>query len=219
MSIHKIAKAVTVPAISICMAAILLAGTTETSFGFQGGFPGANSGQPCTYSLELQSSVPARQQFIAERARVTGMNFANAGTVEDMYDNIQPASYSEPSVNIWGFETKTTEIVGDMDSFSAGCVSCHDGNTASSIEVNLKNDPFRSGSAYKSPKSNHPIGMQYSSYVGRGDFKQVMEGSNKMTFVNGKVSCLTCHNPLNPERGHLVMSDRGSALCLTCHDR
>jgi len=44
-------------------------------------------------------------------------------------------------------------------------------------------------------------------------------GNTKMIFVNGKIGCLTCHNPLNAEKGHLVMSDRNSALCTTCHNK
>jgi predicted CXXCH cytochrome family protein len=61
--------------------------------------------------------------------------------------------------------------------------------------------------------------MSYNNYVAadRG-FKPVgMNGA--MIFADGKVGCLTCHNPLNPEKGHLVMSDRNSALCLTCHNK
>jgi predicted CXXCH cytochrome family protein len=51
------------------------------------------------------------------------------------------------------------------------------------------------------------------------DYKSQLGANNKMVFVNGKVGCLTCHNPLNPEKGHLVMSDQKSALCLTCHNK
>jgi predicted CXXCH cytochrome family protein len=63
--------------------------------------------------------------------------------------------------------------------------------------------------------------MDYQSYVafGRGKFKHISTFNSKMKFVNGKVGCLTCHDPLNPERGHLVMSDVRSALCLTCHNK
>ncbi|HYS43305.1 MAG TPA: cytochrome c3 family protein, partial [Geobacteraceae bacterium] len=62
--------------------------------------------------------------------------------------------------------------------------------------------------------------MDYASYAsfGRG-YKQASMLNPKMLLVNGKVGCLTCHNPLNPDKSHLVMSDYRSALCLTCHDK
>jgi predicted CXXCH cytochrome family protein len=62
--------------------------------------------------------------------------------------------------------------------------------------------------------------MDYASYAafGRG-YRPASMLDPKMVLVNGKVGCLTCHNPLNPERNHLVMSDHRSALCLSCHDK
>jgi predicted CXXCH cytochrome family protein len=67
----------------------------------------------------------------------------------------------------------------------------------------------------------HPIGMDYAAYSSRDNknYKPAAAFNSKMTFVNGRVGCTTCHDPLNLDKGHLVMSDTRSALCLTCHNR
>jgi hypothetical protein len=63
--------------------------------------------------------------------------------------------------------------------------------------------------------------MNYASYVAADptSYKPITAFDSKMIFVNGKVGCLTSHYPLNPKKGHLVMSDFQSALCLTCHKK
>ncbi|WP_243688226.1 cytochrome c3 family protein [Geotalea toluenoxydans] len=38
-----------------------------------------------------------------------------------------------------------------------------------------------------------------------------------MVLVDGRVGCLTCHDPLNRKAPHLVASNDRSNLCLTCH--
>jgi len=110
-----------------------------------------------------------------------------------------------------------------IDTFSADCLSCHDGVKAQSITTNIKNNPNKMsslrGGNYQMVSMDHPIGMDYNLYAAASrDYKPISAINNKMVFVNGKVGCLTCHDPLNPEKSHLVMSDRNSALCLTCHN-
>jgi predicted CXXCH cytochrome family protein len=63
--------------------------------------------------------------------------------------------------------------------------------------------------------------MNYAAYsaMDSHNYKSGASFNSKMIFVNGRVGCLTCHNPLNPEKSHLVMSDYRSALCLTCHTK
>jgi len=185
---------------------------------------GSPSSETCEFSLQLQSSVSVRQQYLVKLDAILGDTADSA--VEDMYGNIRQASYnaeaddSEEKIDFWGFASIKKASAVELDSFSADCVGCHDGVGASSIGLDLRNRPHDRTSRVTSFKSDHPIGMNYESYVGanRG-YKPIMPHSNKMLFVNGKVGCLTCHNPLNPEKGHLVMSDRNSALCKTCHDK
>ena len=104
------------------------------------------------------------------------------------------------------------------DSFSKDCLSCHDGVVASDRTINFKNSPGRKSQLHGRGGSEHPIGMNYAAYAARDpkNYKPVAFGS-KMVFVDGKVGCITCHDMLNREKGHLAKSDYRSALCLTCH--
>jgi predicted CXXCH cytochrome family protein len=204
-------------------------GCAEVVSAFQTASAFGNPNQKtCAYTQLLQTSVSVRRMYLVKVAQATGSQGMDGNTVEDMYGNIQKASYSadassdaaEDSLNIWGFDVQKTASVVGLDSMSLDCLGCHDGASASPIGADLRNDPFRSGTKFNRSSTDHPVGMDYDSYVssGRG-YKSVMSAGTKMIFVDGKVGCLTCHDPLNPEKGHLVMSDRNSQLCKTCHDK
>ena len=191
------------------------------------GVPSSMQSQgPCLYSLQLQKSVAERQRYLAKLSEVTGGAVASSNAVEDMYSNIQPASYGSDNalegIDLWGVSPKSVPDTRlGVDVFSTDCISCHDGASAVAIEANWRNSPLGGALHGKLSGSDHPIGMDYESYVAANSrkYKSVFGLNSKMVFVDGKVGCLTCHDPLNPERGHLVMSDRKSALCLTCHDK
>jgi predicted CXXCH cytochrome family protein len=107
-----------------------------------------------------------------------------------------------------------------VDPLSKECIGCHDGASGPNVEVNLRNNPAGRGSHVHSFDGEHPIGMIYQSYVDmKPGYKPISGQERNMVMVNGAVGCLTCHDPLNPAKGHLVKSDKNSALCLTCHDK
>jgi predicted CXXCH cytochrome family protein len=65
---------------------------------------------------------------------------------------------------------------------------------------------------------DHPIGVEYPS--NRREYRQESFAvANGIRLPEGRVECVSCHDPHN-EAGHghlLSMSNRRSALCLTCH--
>ena len=200
------------------------------------------AGEMCTFSQQLQSQ-PMKAQFIAKIASAVG-NMMTSGvsgvsdqlvatgvgvalTVGSMVAyNSQTDSAIESDAPIGITAPAYSAKVGGtfrtqgIDSLSKDCLACHDGGAASNIDVDYKNAPGQHATHYDG-KKQHPIGMNYAAYVAMGsrNYKPVPEYSSKMVFVDGKVGCLTCHNPLNPEEKHLVMSDQGSALCLSCHNK
>jgi predicted CXXCH cytochrome family protein len=112
---------------------------------------------------------------------------AGQNDVESMYQDIAKADY--PAMHSNG-----------LDPISYECLNCHDGSTA----------PLTGNS--------HPVGVDYpiysmygSNFVSRGALDR------RIILIDGKVGCLSCHNPLNPARDHLVMSNDRSRLCLACH--
>jgi predicted CXXCH cytochrome family protein len=213
-------------AISLIVGAVNIVGAHQVSaFATVDSSSRTQNNETCLYSLQLQKSVDLRRQYLVKLEEALGETTVGDNSIEEMYGNIKKASYSDSEAPGWvrsgsaGSQGGKGNLDG-IDSFSVDCISCHDGVAASSVGFDIRNRPLDRRSFVASFTSDHPIGMDYNRYVeaNRG-YKPVLPGSNKMLFVKGKVGCLTCHDPLNAEKGHLVMSDRNSALCLTCHSK
>ncbi|HEY6871928.1 MAG TPA: cytochrome c3 family protein [Geobacteraceae bacterium] len=170
----------------------------------------------CDFSLQLQKS-PYRENFIARIATIVTTYWASN---DDPTIASDASDASDFSLSRFGTNNTAEHRETDIDSFSKECLNCHDGLRATDVTVDYRNEPGISGRGRHVSGKDHPIGMYYASYaaLGRG-YKPAAMLNRKMVLVNGKVGCLTCHNPLNPERSHLVMSDYRSALCLSCHDK
>jgi predicted CXXCH cytochrome family protein len=222
------------PAAVCCLAAVAIVGLTQMASAFAGAALGSGAetaAGTCAYSLELKNSVSAQRLYLTKVDAALNRSFAATNAVEDMYGNIQPASYTpddeaEPpsrsgrqAYSFGSVLSKPAAKFVGMDAMSAECVSCHDGVAATQVTVDLRDRPSDRTSMVNSPNNDHPIGMTYNSYVAAGRGYKPLLGNTKMLFVDGKVGCLSCHNPLNQEKGHLVMSDRNSSLCLTCHNK
>lgn len=169
----------------------------------------------CEYSLQLQKS-PYREEYIAKLATEVGNFWASNEDSAVASDADDEFSFFSISGTSSGNNLETV-----IDSFSRNCLTCHDGSRATDISVDFRNNPGNPIKYSHVSKKDHPIGMDYASYVsfGGGKYKPITALNSKMVFIDGKVGCLTCHNPLNPEKSHLVMSDFRSALCLSCHDK
>ncbi|MCB9849757.1 MAG: cytochrome c3 family protein [Phycisphaerales bacterium] len=104
------------------------------------------------------------------------------------------------------------------------CLRCHDGALASDMiptisEERPVNTFHPSTRVAGHGRSNHPVGIPYPGFG--HDYHPVtrVTSSGAVVLPDGYVECLSCHDPHN-ESGYnhmLVMSNAGSALCLTCH--
>jgi hypothetical protein len=159
----------------------------------------------CTFSKYLENPAnKTRYKNTVAKARnnyVTVSNYENPA----MYGVIAKASFnSEDSEN--------------LDSFSAGCLSCHDGKTASNVRANFINSPDKKNKMIRI-SGKHPIGMDYEQYASANkNLKSLDEISIHLTLAEGRVSCITCHDPLNKEQNHLVVTRSGADLCSACHN-
>lgn len=212
----------------LACAAVMVFGLTQGAGAF--GTPGSSrNSETCAYTLQLQSSVQARRNYLVKVDAARGSIYTAGSTVEDMYGNVVPAAYSDDGSNgdtgsltvIFSSLAKAAAAPrgGNLDPLSVDCLSCHDGAGASQINVEFRNRPYDKRPMVNSFSTDHPVGMTYGAYVAADRGYKDVGGNTKMIFVKGKVGCLTCHDPLNTEKGHLVMSDYGSALCKTCHDK
>ncbi|QWV96486.1 cytochrome c3 family protein [Geomonas nitrogeniifigens] len=186
----------------------------------------SRNGERCAYTQQLQTSVQARRDYLVKIDAVRGLSYTSGSSVEDMYGNIVAAGYSDDSstgstgiLSILSDSKYAPSSLQHLDAFSVNCLSCHDGVLASQINVDVRDRPSFRRSMGTLTNRDHPLGMTYEAYVAAARGYKDVGSNTKMIFVNGRVGCLTCHDPLNPDKGHLVMSDYGSALCKSCHDK
>lgn len=145
-------------------------------------------------------------------------NRNNSGATYQMYES--------PSMDM----TMDTQPSGS----SLLCLSCHDGVQAvSTLAVTPRYNwsPTAAGSHLNASgalesgpgfvdtdlRDDHPISVEYDP-AQDPDFLTVP--ASPVRLENGKVQCISCHNPHDDENGKfLVMSNENSALCFACHDK
>ena len=93
----------------------------------------------------------------------------------------------------------TAHIGGSQDILNLSlnnCLGCHDGSVAKDIGTH-----------------GHPTNALY--LTSRRGLNRLTD--KKIVLVEGRITCLSCHNPYGTKKGKLVKSNEGSRLCLTCH--
>lgn len=115
-----------------------------------------------------------------------------------------------------------------LDTTEGLCLGCHDGTIASAVtkssgevlaprsEILSLGLPSAGSGAGSYPGANHPVGMPYPedgpALVPRYRLDP------RLRLEGGVVGCSTCHgDPDAP--GALSISNHGSALCLSCHEK
>ncbi|MBI5640087.1 MAG: hypothetical protein HZA17_06670 [Nitrospirae bacterium] len=88
-----------------------------------------------------------------------------------------------------GNSPRISDIVGD-------CLSCHDGTVGKSAGM----------------PGGHKLDVLY---IRGKNFNSVTD--KQIVFVDGRVTCVSCHNPYGSDPAKLSKSNEGSLLCLTCH--
>lgn len=108
---------------------------------------------------------------------------------------------------------------GQIDRFSQKCMSCHDGAQAPEAPVSLHGDPtYMLNYVGASIRGNHKIAGVYEE-IAAGDREMASTHSlpASISLVEGKVGCLSCHDPYQSREKMLAVEIKGSRLCLTCH--
>jgi predicted CXXCH cytochrome family protein len=122
--------------------------------------------------------------------------------------------------------------LGQPDGISKLCLSCHDGSVAlDSFGGNTGTNFIVSTADMGDDLSNdHPISFTYDTTLSTTD-GELLDPSTALSGLGGtievdllsggKMECSSCHDVHNSTglANLLVMSNVGSALCLTCHDK
>jgi len=92
---------------------------------------------------------------------------------------------------------------------SRACISCHDGSIGPDVLFCTTECDIAKG---------HVV---FRRYPPPGKVKEFLPMaialSRGIVFENGQVTCISCHNIRSSRPDHLVMDNRGSRLCLSCH--
>ena len=148
-----------------------------------------------------------------------------------------PKSELPPEAPLWNPSADFNRVFGDAirrtdhTSTLPGegtliCLRCHDGTIAQDMLGGLAT-PTSTNTAHPALLStghggtNHPVGVDYPAFD--ADYRPLaaLLSEGKVVLPQGKVECVSCHDPHNQSGGRhmLVKSNHRSALCLTCHKK
>lgn len=108
---------------------------------------------------------------------------------------------------------KLGPIANGFDRETKACVSCHDGALSPEIGFHaMKGEGM-------GDRDDHPMGipLAQTSRNRESDFRIARVTSPRIRLVEGVIGCGSCHSVYSHEPAQLVMSNRGSQLCLSCH--
>ena len=140
---------------------------------------------------------------------------------------------NDPGVTYTLYSSTTLEALpGQPDGSSVLCLSCHDGTVALGNVVSRSSDITFSGGITTMPggahnlttdlSDDHPVSFSYTPALAASDGQLMDPGSLSAPIVleNGRLQCISCHDPHNDIYGKfLVASKQNADLCLRCHDR
>ncbi len=120
---------------------------------------------------------------------------------------------------------------GQPTGASKMCLSCHDGTIAIGAVVSRQTPIPMAGGVVTMPqgpgligtdlRDDHPISFRFDSSLAAADpkLRQPATLPHEIRLdANGELQCTTCHDAHNNVHGDfLVMSNNGSALCVSCH--
>jgi predicted CXXCH cytochrome family protein len=118
------------------------------------------------------------------------------------------------------------EGLAAVGSASAMCLSCHDGTTASDTfggatgSVTISNPRAVIGKG-GDLSTDHPIGVEYPSADRGFQPTNLVKARGTIQLPGGQVECISCHDVHN-QSGFpymLVEDNKGSNLCLACHNK
>jgi len=98
-------------------------------------------------------------------------------------------------------------LMVDSEGSANDCLSCHDsalagGVTSCTVKCNVM--------------SSHSILTDYPPAINRKLYASVdAVRAQGVKIVNGKVTCISCHNLINPGKFHLAVEHPG--ICIICH--
>ena len=134
----------------------------------------------------------------------------------------------------WLLGSENRAAISDikLDESALRCMSCHDGATASDVTAVNGSAPFQISGMID---ANHPVSMDYNENVFRKpqSYKSSATLNPDIVLVDGKVSCVSCHQLKTNKAEQIVTAQielsncsvsnvltvgpNKTDLCLSCH--
>jgi predicted CXXCH cytochrome family protein len=171
-----------------------------------------------------------------DRAAGSSCSACHIPHVQQVRTTTQPASPADAGTNALELSEPAVElfrIQGQRQTFVQGrytpgptsliCLGCHDGAVATSVigSAHAMLAGVREG--FSVPDGfvwrDHPIGVPYPTSDRQYRPLSFVSVDGKVRLPEGRLECISCHDPHDASGvpKMLVMSNRRSALCLTCH--
>jgi predicted CXXCH cytochrome family protein len=101
-----------------------------------------------------------------------------------------------------------------LDALSVACISCHDGSIGAAASTQIGQG------VWNHMQGSHPIGVSYQeARMKKGGLHPLNRISRKIRFFDGRIGCETCHDTYSKNPMKLVITNEGSKLCLSCHNK
>ena len=197
----------TLPRISPCRSILILVGITTIFLTFSPIRPDAaetaeTAKAACDYMIFIDQNPLPRADFITMRNRMYDLMLKQADP-DVRYRTQDSFSISQPKRQI--------------DEMSQGCLGCHD-ELGAVKKYGSKSPSGFSNIGMSKIAEAHPVGLVYEKRtLFRDNLKSSAEFPLDVVLVNGRISCITCHDPLNSKGNHMAGGNR-SALCFVCHN-
>ena len=140
--------------------------------------------------------------------------------------NGAPLWSHSPTTNSFTEYTSGTlnATVGQPSGISLQCLSCHDGTVALEAYIGADGtspDVIAGGALLGTDLSDdHPISFDYATAQGLDSGLFATNAAINALLFGGSVECSSCHDPHGAGVSSLLrMSNAGSALCITCHNK
>ncbi len=103
------------------------------------------------------------------------------------------------------------------------CLTCHNGTVASSTigTAHAMGGVSSASSTAGAATRDHPIGVAYPDRKKGFRARATVEAEGIIRLPGGRIECISCHDHHEEEELPylLVMSNKRSALCLSCHEK
>ncbi len=103
------------------------------------------------------------------------------------------------------------------------CIGCHDGLISRTVLLRARASTLSSGSLVLSSTPANELGaihrVDFAYPEGRRGFRSASQVEMTLPLSDGRITCETCHSGDDTTPYHLTISNVGSRLCLTCHEK